>query len=95
VTPEGRIQSYLKRRIAETGGHQRKLQWIGRRGAPDLFVWWDGPRLWFVEVKSETGRLSALQELEIGRLRASGFRVRVVDSMSAVDAFIAEAEETA
>lgn len=91
MTPEGKVQAYLRKRITEAGGHHRKLEWTGRRGAPDLFVWWDGPHVWFVEVKSQKGRLSALQSAEIARLRASGFRVRVVSSVEEADAFIEEA----
>jgi len=93
VTPEGKVQVYLRKRITEAGGHHRKLEWTGRRGAPDLFVWWDGPHVWFVEVKSATGRLTPLQSAEHARLRASGFRVRVVSSLEEADAFVAEAAQ--
>lgn len=91
MTPEGKIQAYLRKRITDAGGHHRKLEWTGRRGAPDLFVWWDGPHVWFVEVKSAVGRLNPLQVVEIARLRASGFRVRVVSSVEEADAFVEEA----
>jgi hypothetical protein len=55
VTPEGKVEAYLIACVKATGGRQRKLQWIGRRGAPDRMVWWPGPNLHFVEVKRAGG----------------------------------------
>ena len=88
MTPEGKVEAYLKKRVAETGGRQRKLQWIGRRGAPDRFVWWPGRPAHFVEVKRPGGRTHPLQVLEMGRLRDDGLNVHVVSSEAEVDAFI-------
>jgi hypothetical protein len=88
MTPEGKVEAYLIARVKATGGRQRKLQWIGRRGAPDRMVWWPGPNLHFVEVKRAGGRLHPLQVVEGDRLRADGFRVWVVASREEVDAFI-------
>lgn len=90
MTPEGKVEAYLVRRVKETGGRQRKLQWIGQRGGPDRMVWWPKPRMAFVEVKHRTGRLSVLQEREHARLRADGFDVYVVWDEADVDNFIAE-----
>lgn len=85
VTPEGEIQAYLKKRVGQTGGEFRKLAWTGRRGAPDALVWWPGPSFAFVEVKAANGRLSTLQDREIGRLRRAGFQVAVVFCKEDVD----------
>ena len=32
------IEDYLVKRVKELGGEVRKVQWIGRRGAPDRLV---------------------------------------------------------
>ena len=85
MTPEGRIQAYLKKCVIQTGGEFRKVAWAGQRGAPDCLIWWHGPSFAFVEVKTETGVLSKLQEHEIGKLRAAGFQVAIVRSMDDVD----------
>lgn len=37
---EAKVEDYLKQRVEETGGLVRKVQWIGRRGAPDRLVGW-------------------------------------------------------
>lgn len=88
MTPEGKVEAYLVAKVTAAGGRHRKLQWIGRRGAPDRLIWWPGPRLHFVEVKREGGQLSKLQVAEIKRLRDDGFNVWVVSSKGEVDAFI-------
>ena len=35
---ESSIEDYLVRRVRELGGEVRKVQWIGRKGAPDRLV---------------------------------------------------------
>lgn len=35
---ESEIEKYLVKRVKELGGEVRKVQWIGRRGAPDRIV---------------------------------------------------------
>ena len=35
---ESEIERYLVRRVKELGGEVRKVQWLGRQGAPDRFV---------------------------------------------------------
>jgi hypothetical protein len=37
---ESVVESHLVKRVEETGGLCRKVQWIGRRGAPDRLVGW-------------------------------------------------------
>lgn len=90
MTPEGKIQTYLKSQVLRHGGRFRKLKWIGRKGAPDCFIWWPGPIVTLVEVKTEIGKLSPHQTYEIDRLRADGFGVWVIHSKEDVDRFISE-----
>ena len=90
MTPEGKIEAYLRKRVLETGGRIRKLSWIGRRGAPDRLIWWPGPLLTFVELKAPGKKPTKQQAREHARLREDGFDVLVVDSMEAVDRFVDE-----
>ena len=85
MTPEGKIEAYLKKRVLETGGRIRKLSWIGRRGAPDRLIWWPGPLLAFVELKAPGKKPTPQQEREHERLRADGFTVLVVDSLEGAE----------
>jgi hypothetical protein len=88
MTPEGKIEDYLKRRVLETGGRLRKLSWIGRNGAPDRLVWWPGPIMSFVELKAPGKKPSAIQVREHERLRVDGFHVFLLDSFEGVEAFV-------
>lgn len=92
--PEGKIESYLRKKVLASGGRLRKLRWIGQRGAPDRFVWWPeeqkgvGPIAALVEVKAPGKKPTAQQLREHKRLRDDGFSVVVVDCEDMVDVMI-------
>lgn len=93
---ESKIEAYLVQRVKALGGEVRKVNWIGRRGAPDRLVMlpevlgrfdWDGVpgRTIWVELKA-TGKVAEPHQLrEHKRLREKGQRVEVVDSFQRVD----------
>ena len=84
---ESDIETYLTEQVAKSGGLVRKVQWIGRRGAPDRLVGWPG-RHALVEVKTPGAKARPEQAREHERLRAIGFLVVVVDTFEAVDLLI-------
>lgn len=79
MTPEGKVVAAIKKAVKKHGGETRKVEWSGRRGAPDLLILLPGRHL-FVEAKApgEKPRPEQLREHE--RLRAAGFSVHVVSS---------------
>jgi hypothetical protein len=81
--PEQVIEDRVIKRARDLGYETRKVQWIGRRGAPDRFFWHkEGRRTpFFIEFKAEDGALSANQEREIAKMRAGGIEVHVIDNM--------------
>lgn len=89
------IERYLVKRVKALGGEVRKVQWIGRRGAPDrvvmckgrVFVHDLGDDAW-VEVKTTGEKPEPHQLREHERMRAMGQRVVVIDSIEAVDALL-------
>lgn len=97
---ERQIEARLVKRVAELGGEVRKVQWIGRRGAPDRLVMLpvkfanDYPRdftIW-VELKAPGGAATfpknaheQAQAREHERMRAMGQRVEVVDSYEGIE----------
>lgn len=87
---EGRVEDYLVKRVKETGGQIRKVQWIGTDGAPDRFCWWDWPVAAFVECKALGKPLKGPQVTEIKTMRRYGVPVLRIDSREGVDDFIAE-----
>lgn len=91
---ESQIEQHLVKRVKELGGEVRKVQWIGRRGAPDrLVMWrrssaevqWNGPGTVWVELKAPGEKIKPHQKREHDRMRAMGQRVVVIDSIEGVE----------
>lgn len=87
---ESTIEKHLVKRVKELGGEVRKVQWIGRRGAPDRLVMMPTGFLfhggaWWVELKATGEVPEPHQEREHQRMRAMGQRVVVIDSIEAVE----------
>ena len=101
---ESRIESYLVQQVKAHGGEVRKVQWIGRNGAPDRVVMmparlaastidcaWCNPKglaVW-VELKATGEAPTAAQLREHKRMRGVGQIVLVIDSFEGVDRLVA------
>jgi len=82
--PESMVEYYLVREAEAMGALVRKVQWVGRRGAPDRVLFYRGLSV-FVELKAAGKKLDRHQEREIARLRAHSIPVFVVDTKDGVD----------
>lgn len=88
------IEQYLVERVKALGGEVRKVQWVGRRGAPDRLVMLsfrtyigdpeESNTIW-VELKAPGEKVKPHQKREHERMRAMGQRVVVIDSIEGVD----------
>ncbi len=86
------IERHLVKRVKELGGEVRKVQWIGRRGAPDRLVMLpkeayvddDHCAIW-VELKAPGKKPEPHQLREHNRMRAMGQRVEVIDSIEGIE----------
>ena len=88
---EKNIQSSIKSKLSKKGSLVVKFESPGSAGVPDLIVM--APfGVYFLEVKTATGRLSQLQEHMHAKMRAVGALVYVVRSTEAAEAAHAEAE---
>ena len=65
---EKEIEKILVSEVKKLGGRAYKWTSPGNDGVPDRIVILPGEKPYFVELKSETGRLSALQKVQIDRL---------------------------
>jgi hypothetical protein len=84
---EAFIEQALYKRILQLNGEIRKLQWIGRRGAPDRVVFLPHGGVFWVELKA-TGKIpDPHQDRELGRLTRMGQIVIVIDSLEAIDSY--------
>lgn len=96
------VENYLVQRVRELGGEVRKVEWIGRRGAPDRLVmlparaWSEAGKvratpaltLW-VELKAPGEKAKPHQRREHNRMRAMGQFVVVIDSFEGVAELLA------
>jgi hypothetical protein len=73
---EGKVCEYAKKK----GFLVRKLEWVGRHGAPDRVLIKDG-KIYFIEFKQKGKSPTPNQEAEIARLRDAGMLVWVIDDV--------------
>lgn len=87
---ESEIEKILTSEVKKLGG--RAYKWVspGNDGVPDRIVIFRNREPVFVELKSETGRLSSLQEVQIRRLAELGQQVEVVKGISGLTDFFLE-----
>lgn len=87
------IEAHLVKRVKELGGECRKIQWIGRRGAPDRYVMLPHDPMYnipniasvWVELKATGVKPERHQLREHDRMRKMGQRVVVIDSIEGVE----------
>ena len=82
---ESVIEKHLVERVKGLGGEVRKVQWIGRHGAPDRLVMLPLPATVWVELKAPGQKVKPHQAREHERMRAMGQRVVVIDSIEGVE----------
>lgn len=75
---EKELERKLGHRIKQLGGLYYKFVSPGNAGVPDRIVIFPDGRLVFVELKTESGILSAMQTHQIKRLREHGQEVVVL-----------------
>lgn len=86
MTRESDVQDYLKQRCKEINALYRRLEYTGRKSAPDVLVAYNGTHLCELKRPGEAPRLD--QQREINRLRARKCSVWVLASYADVDYFI-------
>lgn len=84
---ESEIEKILVNEIRRLGG--RAYKWVspGNDGVPDRIVIFPEERPVFVELKTDTGKLSALQSAQIKKLKALGQQVEVVKGINGLSQF--------
>lgn len=84
---ESEIEKILTNEVKKLGG--RAYKWVspGNDGVPDRIVIFPGRPPIFTELKTDTGKLSALQTVQIKRLKDLGQPVEVVKGINGVSQF--------
>lgn len=93
---ETEIEKILVHEVKKLGGIAYKWISPGNNGVPDRIVIFPGMQPVFVELKTDKGRLTALQEAQIRKLDVLGQKVAVVYGIGGLSQFFQDAgyEET-
>ncbi len=81
------VEKLLTEEVKRLGGRAYKWTSPGNAGVPDRIVIFPGKRPMFVELKTDKGTLSALQDVQIKRLLDLGQEVQVVYGVSGLVRF--------
>lgn len=84
------IERRLRELIKKLGGASYKFVSPNNPGVPDRIILAPGGKVWFVELKTETGRLTKLQAAKIAELEKQGANVRVMYGWEAAKSFAEE-----
>lgn len=82
------IESWLNKRVREIGGISFKFVSPNNPGVPDRIYIFPGGRVYFVELKTEMGRMSNIQKWQRQRLQDMGCRFHLVKGMEQAKEFI-------
>lgn len=84
------IEKLFRDEIKKAGGKSYKFTSPGNDGVPDRIVMLPDGRIVFVELKTDTGKLSKLQELQCRQIAELGQTVRVLHGLAEVRDFFLE-----
>lgn len=87
---EREVEKKLVDGVRRIGGRAYKFVSPGNDGVPDRIVVLPDTAPMFVELKTESGRLSRLQKVQITRLENLGQNVRVLYGAKDVENFLEE-----
>lgn len=87
---EKEIEKRMVAEIKKRGGLCYKFVSPCNPGVPDRIVITPAGKVIFVELKTETGRLSKIQRWQRGELLRRGADVRMLKGWGAIEAFIEE-----
>lgn len=86
------IESAVERKLVDgikaLGGVAFKFVSPGNTGVPDRIIILPGGAIYFVELKTDVGRLSKVQIMQIERLEKLGARVAVLYGADSVATFL-------
>lgn len=85
---EKSLEQKLRKAIKLLGGFCIKWTSPGFRGVPDRIILLPWKRVYFVEMKSETGELSKLQIVVHGLFKSIGWPVYVIGSEKQLQDFL-------
>lgn len=87
---EKEVEKFLVREVKKLGGISFKFISPGNAGVPDRIVILPNGRVVFAELKTDKGKLTKLQEVQIKKISDLGADARVLRGIEGVKEFINE-----
>jgi len=87
---ESKIEKWISEKIREAGGLSFKWLSPNNPGVPDRIYIFPGGKVFFVELKTEIGRLSNIQKWQRERLIDQGVNYRLIKGMKQAEDFVNE-----
>ncbi len=84
---EAALEGYFVKKVRLAGGKASKVAPV-EKGMPDRLVLMPGGKIYLVELKTDTGRVSPAQALWHERAAALGTQVLVLSGIAGIDAWI-------
>lgn len=91
---EKEIEKFLVREVKKLGGISFKFISPGNAGVPDRIVILPSGNVVFAELKTDKGKLTKLQEVQIKKISDLGADARVLRGIEGVKEFINEIQST-
>lgn len=91
---ESKVEEYFVKRLAGIGLECKKFIPDYDNGMPDRVVLLPERQVFWVELKTDGGKLSAIQKYQHKKLRDSGHEVRVVWTKQQADDLVEEIEKS-
>nr|DAJ14055.1 MAG TPA: Nuclease [Siphoviridae sp. ctV7v5] len=91
---EKEVEKFLVREVKKIGGTSFKFISPGNAGVPDRIVILPSGKVVFVELKTDKGKLTKLQEVQIKKISNLGADARVLRGIEGVKEFINEIQST-
>ena len=84
------IENYLRLQVKKLGGLAYKWISPGNVGVPDRIILMPNGKIYFVELKTDKGKLTELQNRQLLKIKGMQQEVRVVYGKAGADDFIKE-----
>ena len=84
------IENYLRTQVKKLGGIAYKFISPGNVGVPDRIIIMPKGKIYFVELKTDKGKLTELQNRQIEKIRGMQQEVRILYGKAGADEFIKE-----
>ncbi len=88
------VERYLIQKVRKLGGEAYKFVSPGQDGVPDRIIILPGGRIWFVELKTETGTLSKVQRWQHKKLRKLGADVVTLYGKKGIEVWLDDIQTT-